>query len=165
MDFEQAKSDVMTWVQGFVEQPNPGLRGWPPCPYARRARLDGEFEIRPGVIDPYTDLMHAELNGKTVVAYVYDPAMITADQFNTQIERVNRGFLVARDLLALADHPDCVEEVQGVRMNQGQWAIAFLQPLGKLNDFARLVAARGYYDGWPEDYLVDLFQFREDPRR
>ena len=34
----------------------------------------------------------------------------------------------------------------------------------KLNQFARQIAAKDYYKDWPEDYLGDLFQFREDPR-
>jgi hypothetical protein len=77
---------------------------------------------------------------------------------------VNAGFLVPRNLIALADHPDDQEEVNGVIMNQGTWAIVFLQHLDKLNHFARLIAGRGYYEGWPEDYLKTLFEFREDPR-
>lgn len=165
MDFVQAKIDILNWVTGFVERPNAALNGWPPCPYARRARFDNEFEIRQGVIDPYTDLMHADLGHHTVVAYVYDPHTFSAADFNRQIDLVNAGFLVPRNLIALADHPTDVESVNGVIMNQGTWAIAFVQPLDKLNHFARLIAAKGYYDGWPEDYVSGLFQFREDPRR
>jgi hypothetical protein len=164
MDFEQAQRDVTNWVTSFVEAPNAALNGWPPCPYARKARLDGEFEIRPGRVDPYMDLMHAEMGQRMVIAYVYDPRSVPASQFNQLVRDVNRGFLLPRNIVALADHPDCPEEIQGVRMNQGTWAIAFIQPLDKLNHFARLIAARGYYQGWPEDYLRDLFDGREDPR-
>lgn len=164
MDFERAKQDIMHWITEFVEQPNNQLSGWAPCPYARRARLSGEFDILPGQIDPYTDLQRAELGNRTVLAYVYDRQDFTADRFEQQIRAVNQAFLVPRNLLALADHPDCVEDVQGVCMNQGQYAIAFLQPLDKLNSFARTIAARGYYQGWSEDYLQALFEFREDPR-
>jgi hypothetical protein len=99
-----------------------------------------------------------------VVALVYDPAEFEPDEFNQQITAVNRAFLRARDLLALADHPDSTEVVQGVIMNQGTWAIAFVQPLAKLNAHARMVAEKGYYKDWPEDYLQILFEGREDPR-
>lgn len=164
MDFVQARIDIINWVTGFVEQPHPALNGWPPCPHARRARLDGQFDIREGRIDPYTDLLSADMGDFLVVAYVYDPAAITANAFNQQIEAVNRGFLIPRDIIALADHPHAPEDVLGVRMNQGDYALAFMQPLSKLNAFARQIAAKGYYKDWPEDYLGDLFQFREDPR-
>ena len=164
MNFEQAQLDILAWVTGFVERPHPALSGWAPCPYARRARLEGKFEIWPGHIDPYTDLQHINIGELDVVALVYDPTEFEPEQFNQQITAVNQGFLRARDLLALADHPDSPEVVQGVTMNQGTWAIAFVQPLAKLNAHARMVAEKGYYKDWPEDYLRVLFEGREDPR-
>ena len=164
MDFEQAKRDITNWVTGFVEKPNDDLDGWPPCPYARKARLQGQFDIRPGVTDPYADLMYAELGEFMIIAYVYDRALFTATQFEKMVHDVNLAFLVPRDMLALADHPDSQERVKGVIMNQGEYAIAFIQPLSKLNNFAKSIAAKGYYQGWPENYLGELFSFREDPR-
>ena len=164
MDIVQARIDIINWITGFVEQPHPALDGWPPCPFARQARLDGELDIREGQIDPYSDLMTAIMDRWQVIAYVYDPKIIDADRFSQQIYRVNQAFLVPRDIIALADHPDAPEDVLGVKMNQGTYAIAFVQPLDKLNTFARQIAAKGYYDGWPEPYLKDLFQWREDPR-
>jgi hypothetical protein len=164
MNFEQAQMEVLNWITGFVEQPNAQLNGWPPCPYARKARLDGQFEIRPGRAEPYADLMHADLGEKMVIAYVYDPKLFSAHEFNRQVQSVNRGFLVPRNIIALADHPDDVEDVNGVIMNQGTWAIVFIQPLDKLDHFARLIAGKGFYDAWPEHYLKGLFEFRQDPR-
>lgn len=164
MDIVQARIDIINWMTGFVEQPHPALHGWPPCPFARKARLDGQFDIREGKIDPYTDLMKVDMGDFMVIAYVYDPKQIDADRFNQQITSVNQGFLVCRNIIALADHPDAPEDVLGIRMNQGSYAMAFVQPLDKLNQFARQIAAKGYYDGWSEDYLQDLFSWREDPR-
>jgi hypothetical protein len=165
MDFVQAKIDIMNWITGFVEKPNADLDGWAPCPHARKARLQGQLDIRQGQVDPYTDLMNAEMGDFMVIGYVYDPKNIDAEQFENQVRAVNRGFLVPRDIIALADHPDSPEIVKGVSMNQGTWAIAFIQPLSKLNEFSRLIAGKNYYDGWPEEYLQGLFEFREDPRK
>lgn len=164
MDFIQARIDVMNWITGFVEKPNPGLNDWPPCPFARRARLNNEFDLRQGQTTPYADLQQALLEPYTVIAYVYDPKLITANEFNTQIQLLNQEFLVKRDIIALADHPDSREEVNGVCMNQGTWAIAFIQPLSKLNSFAQQLVPKGYYNNWPEEYLKGLFEFRKDPR-
>lgn len=164
MDFDRAKSEITNWIINFVEQPHSALGDWPPCPYARRARLDGRFGILPGQTDPYTDLATAELNDKDVLAYVYDPVEISPNQFDAQIDRANKEILVDKDMLALGDHPFCPEIVNGVKLNQGSYAIVFLQPLGKLNQYARAIALKGYYDGWPEDYLRELFQHRIDPR-
>jgi len=57
-----------------------------------------------------------------------------------------------------------VEIVNGICMNQGTYALALVQSLSDLNVKARLMATKGFYDSWPEDYLTALFQHREDPR-
>lgn len=164
MDFVQARIDVMNWITGFVEKSNSDLNGWPPCPFARRARLNNEFDLRQGLTTPYADLQQVGLEPYTVIAYVYDPKLISATEFNQQVYKLNQNFLVQRDILALADHPDDHEEVNGVCMNQGTWAIVFVQPLSKLNSFAQQLVPKGYYHNWPEDYLEGLFKFRKDPR-
>lgn len=164
MDLTQAREDILAWITSFVERPHPALSGWPPCPFARRARLQGELDIRAGIVDPYTDLQRVNMEHWGVIAYVYDPRTISADRFEQQIHQVNLGFLLPRDIIALADHPDSPEEVLGVCMNQGQWALAFVQPLSKLNSHANQLAQGGYYDHWPEGYLQALFQHRQDPR-
>jgi hypothetical protein len=163
MDFDQARQDIMAWITGFVEQPHPALAGWPPCPYARRARTDDLLDIRPGT-EPYWDLMHVELGRLDVLVFVYDPSSFAATEFEHLVHGANQGFLFARDLIALPDHPDAPEIVNGVSMNQGRWAMVFVQALSKLDSHARTLADRGFYRGWPEDYLAALFQGRQDPR-
>lgn len=164
MNFAQAKQDIEQWLAEVIERPQAALNGWPPCPHARKARLAGEFDLRPGTVNPLVDLKDQTLGDYTVVAYVYDPKTISADVFNDTVDQLNE-YLVLRDMLALADHPDDVEEVNGFCMNQGQWAICFLQPLSKLNQAAKELYQKGYYKGWPDAYLDLLFRFREDPRK
>jgi hypothetical protein len=164
MDFVKAQQDIMTWLTAFVERPHPALGGWPPCPYARRARLENKFVMKPGT-EPYWDLMHVDLGHLDVLAFVYDPVDFAANEFETLVHRANQGFLLARDLIALPDHPDSPEIVNGVTMNQGAWAIVFVQALTKLDLHAKNLADRGYYQDWPEDYLVELFAGRQDPRQ
>lgn len=164
MNFDQAKKDISSWMTNFVEVPNPSLGGWAPCPYAQQARLNDVFDIRKGGADPYTDLRRTDMGHWQVIAYVYDPDKFSAAEFDQQIREVNLGFLLPKEMIGLADHPASVETVRGVVMNQGTWAIAFVQPLKALDHFARLLAKQGYYNGWSEDYLQDLFEGREDPR-
>jgi hypothetical protein len=99
-----------------------------------------------------------------VIAYVYDPAVIEADRFNHLVTLLNQNCLHTRNMFALADHPDDAETVNGVVMNQGTWAICFLQDLTKLDRHAHMLAEKGYYSNWPEQYLQVLFEDRLDPR-
>jgi hypothetical protein len=163
MDWNQARIDVMNWITGFVERPHPLLNNWSPCPFARRARLEGQLDIRPGTT-PWRDLFQADIEPYEVVMWIYDPQRIDAAELERAVDRLNEEHLTPRGLIALSDHPGSLEQVRGVTLNQGEWALVFLQSLPRLNEHAEMVARRGYYEGWPEDYLQALFQHRRDPR-
>jgi hypothetical protein len=166
LDLNQVQHDIESWIENFVEVPHPALGGWAPCPYARRARLNQDFEIRLG-INPYFDLKVVSQTGitKSVVIFVYESTAYTAEQFSTQLQSANTEFLLAKDLLVLEDHPEVPELVNGVSMNQGTYALALVQSLSDLNNKARAMALKGFYDTWPESYLHELFQHRQDPRQ
>ena len=167
MDIEQVKADIESWIVNFVEVPHPALGGFPPCPYARSSRLKKSYEIYLG-IDPYYDLKNRSrwgMGNKEVIIYVYDPKEWPHPLFSSSLENANKEFLLGADLLALEDHPEDVENVNGVIMNQGTYALALVQSLSDLNAKAKLMAKKGFYDSWPEDYLQALFQHREDPRK
>jgi hypothetical protein len=166
MDIDQVRKNILDWVENFVEKPHPALGGWPPCPYARQARLKNTVGIFVGA-DPYYDLRNRSRDGMgqyEVIAYVYDPADWPYDLFHASLEMANEEFLIARDLIVLEDHPADVELVNGVTMNQGTYALALVQSLSDLDQRAAQMAAKGFYDTWPEDYLQPLFHHRRDPR-
>jgi hypothetical protein len=164
MNFEQAKQDIEQWIVDFVEKPTPLLNGWAPCPYARQARLSQKVDIRPGCYNPIDDLKHVVMKEFDVVAYVYGRERWPADEFNNLVDIVNRAHLSSQGLIALADHPDDAESVSGVIMNQGTYAIVFVQDLTKLNHFAKILDSKGFYNEWNEEYLKVLFAGRVDPR-
>lgn len=167
LNLDQVKQDIEHWIETFVEVPHPSLGGWPPCPYAKKARLERDFDVRLG-IDPYYDLVNVArdgLGGKSVVIYAYDPKAWPYEQFAHSLKLANENYLLAKDILALEDHPADPEWVNGICMNQGTYAMAMCQSVSDLNVRARHMASKGFYKTWPEEYLQALFQHREDPRR
>jgi hypothetical protein len=167
LDLETVKRDIESWIVNFVEVPHPALGGWAPCPYARKARLDQDYTVRVGV-NPYFDLLNVArdgLGGKSVVILAYDPDEFFYAQFTSDVRAANQEVLLARDLLALEDHPGDPEIVNSISMNQGTYALALIQSLSDLNQKARAMASKGFYDTWPEDYLTGLFEHRQDPRK
>ena len=166
LDLATVRYDIERWIETFVEVPHPALGGWAPCPYARKARLDRDFAVRVGV-NPYFDLLNVArdgLGGKSVLIIAYDPNEFFYAQFTSDIKAANEEALLRNNLLALEDHPGDAEIVNGVSMNQGTYALALVQSLSDLNEKAQLVAKKGFYDTWPEDYLQALFTHRIDPR-
>ena len=166
LTFEQVQADIEHWITNFVEVPHPSLGGWPPCPYARAARMKRSYQVVLGQ-DPYFDLKNRArwgLASKEVWIYVYDPDQWQREQFSTSVHAANQQHLLAADMIALEDHPADPEIVNGVSMNQGTYALALVQSLSDLDQKAQLMARRGFYDAWPEDYLKVLFNHRKDPR-
>ena len=166
LDQEQVRQDILAWSELFVERPHPALGGWPPCPYARSARLKNTVAIFTGQ-DPYYDLRNRSQWGMgqyEVVVYAYDPAEWPYELFSSSISQANEECLLSRDMLALEDHPEDPEIVNGVTMNQGTYALALVQSLSDLDARAKQIADKGFYSTWPEEYLKPLFKHRKDPR-
>lgn len=165
LDLERVTYDIERWIANFVEVPHPALGGWAPCPYARKARLDRDFEVRLGK-DPYWDACNVSIKGldKSVIIYVYDFTAWSHMEFAYKIKQANLHWLLPHELIGLEDHPEDPEIVNGVTMNQGVYALMLIQSLPDLNEKAQLVGKKGFYDTWPEEYLQELFQHRQDPR-
>ena len=167
MQLEQVKHDILAWSENFLEQPHPALGNWSPCPYARRARLNHQVDIRIGT-DPRSDLEQLCTQGlgtAQVVIYAYDPVAHPRELFAQALEQANQDFFLAADLIVLEDHPADPEIVNGVCMNQGTYALAMCQSLSDLDIKAQQMAQKGFYHTWPESYLKTLFQHRKDPRK
>ena len=166
MDLETVTHDIEQWIVNFVEVPHPALGGWAPCPYARAARMKKSYDVRVGV-HPYFDLKNQArwgMGDREVIIYVYDPVSWPYELFSNSLKNANNEHLLKADIIALEDHPADVEMVNGVCMNQGTYALALVQSLSDLDAKATQMAAKGFYDSWPEDYLSALFQHRKDPR-
>ena len=166
MDIETVTQDIEHWIVNFVEVPHPSLGGWPPCPFARQARLNRTIQVLIGA-DPYFDLKnqaHWGMGKWEVVIYAYNPVEWPYELFSDSLKNANREHLLRNDILALEDHPSDVEMVNGVCMNQGKYALALVQSLSDLNNKAKTMAEKGFYHNWPEEYLAGLFEHRQDPR-
>ena len=166
MDIKTVTDDILSWSETFVEVPHPALGNWAPCPFARQARLQGTVGIFIGK-EPYFDLESRAALGMQqyqVIIYAYDPGEWTLDYFSPRLKSANRDFLLAADLIVLEDHPAAVEDVNGVIMNQGKYALSLVQSLSKLNVQSNLLAQKNFYQHWPDTYLEELFSNRIDPR-
>jgi hypothetical protein len=164
MQIDRARQDILRWLMDFVEQPQSQLAGWPPCPFARQARLRNAIDFRSGT--EVTADLHtmADIGDWQVVIWVYDADQLDHQQFDQDIQNCNQQFLASRDLIALGDHPRDQETVQGLSLNQGAWAMVLVQGLSLLDHHAQQLYQQGYYRGWPRDYLDLLFRGRRDPR-
>lgn len=158
-------TQLLEWMQNFVEVPHPSLGNWPPCPYARQARLNNSIEIRQGT-DLIQDGIIAVANRlwyKDVVVYHYDLEQWPLEKFQRTHSQLN-AFLSIHGLISLDDHPSDIELVNGVSMNFGPAALAIIQERKKLDTAAEILYNKGYYHNWSDDYFEKVFAGRRDPR-
>jgi len=155
---EQVEHDLLKWMEEFVEKPHPSLGGWPPCPFARQARLSRNIDIRSGS-DPYADcmsLLYYEWDKEVVIFWYQDLDPIS---FVDDVNRAN-SVLLSKDIVALEDHPDTEEIIAGVKMNFGLCPIIVLQKNGKLNSAADQLEEKGYYHTWTQEDVDKIVTWR-----
>jgi hypothetical protein len=152
------ESSLLKWMEEFVEKPHPSLGGWPPCPFARQARLSKNIDIRQGS-DPFNDcvsLLEYDWS-KEVVIFWYDD--IDTELFIDLVNRAN-SVLLEKDIVALEDHPESEEIIADVKMNFGLCPIIVLQKNSKLNIAADQLKEKGYYHTWSQSDLDKIVTWR-----
>ena len=157
---DTVESSLLKWLEEFVEKPHPSLGGWPPCPFARQARLTKNIDIRAG-IDPLTDCLRMEHDdwSKEVVIFWYDKEKFPPGAFLADVEQANK-ILLKKDIVALEDHPETEEIISGVKMNFGLCPIIVLQKNSKLNISADQLREKGYYHSWSQSDLDKIVTWR-----
>jgi hypothetical protein len=162
LDQEHTKTELINWMQEFVEKPNSALGDWAPCPYARAARLANKIEIVFCDADALKSTVESQLStleDKDVVVVCFDHTEISASDLEAQVKSHNQ-LLMPRNYVILEDHPDAVEHVNGVHMNFGLCGLLVVQKLNKLNTAADTLRERGYYDQWDQAALDSVVAWR-----
>lgn len=160
MDKSQIKQDLEKWLVNFVEKSNPLLNNWPPCPYARQARLSNKINI---VFDSPLEIAQyvSCLDKYDVVVLCFNQNDYSASQIELFTQHVN-SVLMLQDYVVLEDHPDSEEFVNGIKMNFEKCGLMILQRLSKLNTAAEQLQDKGYYKTWSKDNLDEVVNWRYD---
>lgn len=154
-DLEEVKKDLSDWIIDTLSADNPAFSGMPACPFAKKALLGGRIEVQ--LAYPETDFNDAKeliASGKDVVAYVYDPTIITPKELTDMAMVYNKQY---PDLVFLEDHPDEVEKVQDFICNQGKYACVFAAPRNGVLQAREYLKTTKYYDNWDEDYKQEVW--------
>lgn len=162
MDETYIRSSLLEWIVNFVEQPNSLLGDWPPCPYARKARLDNKFKILFDYSKDFADsIAYSKLLLETndVVIVCFDHTQINAE-ITQQLVKNHNTLLMRDDYVILEDHPDAAEFVNGLNMNFGKCGLLLIQRLSKLNDASNQLRSKGYYNYWDKKSIDEVVSWR-----
>ena len=150
-------SSLEDWILNFLSKPNAAFAKFPPCPFAKRAWLDNKvivYDISPRDIE---NALHKTLSNfpidKDVVLFCMDPELVTAD-YLSKIAVSTEHYII------LDDHPKEPEEVGGVRLNQGIYAILFVQRRSELERARKELSRTDYYKNFTVKYKDEVWQSR-----
>lgn len=155
------EAEIKKWVEEFVSVKNETLNKIP-CPFAKQAMLDDKIkyvsterigEALANIIDNWTD------KHEVVVVYT-DTLLYTPNEVREIVARFN-DIAMPKDIVALEDHPEDDEMLNGVKMNFGKGILVLVQRLSKLNKASTILKRQGYYDDWPEENYNDVVKWRE----
>ena len=163
MSLEELKRDVSHWIINWVSRYHADLKS-PPCPFAYNALLNGsiDWQLAATPIDLKNILSSLPLNGllnEVVIVGMYRDS-IDPLTLHGIVARYNSESLMPAGIVALEDHPDDIEVINGVTMNQGNWVLVLIQRLDALNAASENLRLRGYYDAWSDENLDDVVRWR-----
>lgn len=150
------------WMTTFVEVPNSKLGNWPPCPYARKARLNNKMAIRFATPLEFKDVINESMEAlteKEVVVICFDHKTVDAESLQKFVIEMN-DFLMPINYVILEDHPDIPEYINEVNMNFGECGLMIMSKLDQLNEASDQIRSKGYYDVWSKEDLDNVVTWR-----
>ena len=152
--------EVLKWVKEFVEVPHPVFADMPPCPYARQARLDGKVEFKEVTdLEPDSNLWiyidRFDFEKKDVLVLIMHPRRWKPHYTKKLAEQLNETFK-RKNILVMEDHPQLVEKVKDVVLNQGKYILMLCQNRTKLKTFEDRLRQTDYYKNWSTKYEEEV---------
>jgi hypothetical protein len=135
------KEKIEEWVLNTLSEPHNKFGDLPPCPYAKKAWIEGNVEVK--MWKDFTSFRYDKWE-KEVTIYVMDP--YTSPEFLSQIAK-NYNKLYP-DYLFLEEHPDLVEDVGGFVVNQGELILLIVQERKPLEEARDKLQGTTYYEHW-----------------
>ena len=162
MNHDDIASKLITWMQEFLEVPNPKLGAWAPCPFARQARVNNNISIKFAEVIDFDRAIRESidiLEHKEVVVVCFNHNVIDPVSLQDYVKEKNE-MLLPINYVILEDHPDTPEYINDVCMNFGECGLLVIQKLDKLNRASDQLREKGYYHRWTQQDLDSVVSWR-----
>ena len=139
---------IEDWILEFLSKPNSAFDNLPPCPYAKKAWLDGNVEVKEFVSFAEMRKDLDEWNNEVIIYLFQYTTLPRCTELQILASKFNEEF---PDFLFLEETPELVEDVAGVIVNQGELCMLLVQKRKPLEEAREELKKTGYYDKWSED--------------
>lgn len=150
----ESEKFIKEWIATTLNTPHAVFNDLPACPYARTALLNNKVKFLHCARPDWTEVIAAwDGKAEVLVVMVHDEMEVPA--FHALMEEGNAAMKEA-GLIGLEDHPDYVEKVGGVMLNNGRYQLILIQKEAALEKARAHLERLGYYRQWPDDYYEEV---------
>jgi len=150
------RSYIEEWIEKFVSVHNDALNSIP-CPFAKAALI--KYHETEDVGQSLSNTLNNWSDDAHVVVIYTSTSNYTPEELKTIVKDFNKVSM-REDIVALEDHPDDEEIINGVKMNFGKCILILVQRLSVINRKSEWLKEQGYYDNWSEENLDDVVNWR-----
>ena len=150
-----SNQNLKDWILGYLSKPNPIFNNLPPCPFAKKAWLDGNVEIIK--FENYDQIRSSikKITGSMVQIFYFEyPLLPSAEKLKNVVDWLGKS---NPDYIFYDEHPDTVEKVGDEILNSGVSAIIVQNRKDLLEKRAELYNT-GYYDNWTPELKERIFE-------
>ena len=160
-------SEIMAWSQHTLQKPNPFFNNMPPCPYAKKAWIEGKVAIIFKYEENYQTIYStiSQFDDAFELVIVVDVAYNKdSDAFHEYLDQLNTaissGMFIDKDIWLMGFHPEDEENehLDGDTFEQivsDDYAMIFIQRLSKVHNASQTLKSLGYYEEYAKEYDVD----------
>ena len=149
-----SNQNLKDWILDYLSKPNPVFNDLPPCPFAKKAWLDGNVELKKFVnYEKLEESIKDIVGSKVKVFYFEYPLLPTAEKLKSVVAWLGTKH---PQFIFYDEHPDTIEKVGGEVVNSGVTAIIVQDRKDLLEKRAELHKT-GYYDKWTPEMKERIF--------
>ena len=149
-----SNQNLQDWILDYLSKPNPVFNNLPPCPFAKKAWLDGNVEIKKFVnYDILQENIQDIVGSKVKIFYFEYPLLPRAEKLKNIVSWLGDKY---PQFIFYDEHPDTVEQVGDEVVNSGVTAIIVQDRKDLLEKRAELHKT-GYYDKWTPEMKERIF--------
>ena len=150
-----SNQNLQDWILDYLSKPNPVFNNLPPCPFAKKAWLDGNVEIKKFVnYDILQENIQDIVGSKVKIFYFEYPLLPRAEKLKNIVSWLGDKY---PQFIFYDEHPDTVEQVGDEVVNSGVTAIIVQDRKDLLEKRAELHKT-GYYDKWTPEMKERIFE-------
>jgi hypothetical protein len=159
------EQDIWTWITDYIEQDHEfyGHR-FPPCPYARRARLQGELAVKvwhKGSIHGFIDheIQTLNLDQPQVLIMVFPPWLRWSWLTRRRIDRLNRDLVTKDRYIQMGT---AVNTRSRYALWPGSYVVVIVNVLSRIMEAHHSLLRSDYYANWSRSHYRNVVGRRQE---